>query len=66
MSNNIRKVFLSTKNQLITGNEKSNIFEGEYQSDFNLDEIKPMSWENLSELVDMGHIIGSNTKSCIR
>ena len=41
---------------------KQNFFEGQYPSNFLTDEMKPMSWENLSELVDMGHTVGSHTK----
>ena len=45
---------------------KQNFFEGQYPSNFLTDEMKPMSWENLSELVDMGHTVGSHTKHHFR
>ena len=45
---------------------RQNLYEGQYPSNFNIDEIKPMSWENLSELVNMGHTIGSHTKNHLR
>lgn len=41
-----------------------NICEGKNQS--NLNDMKPMSWENLSELVDSGHIIGAHSKNHLR
>jgi len=43
---------------------RQNICEGKNQS--NLNQMKPMSWENLSELVDRGHIIGAHTKNHLR
>ena len=45
---------------------KQNFFEGHKLSNFLTDEMKPMSWENLSELVDMGHTVGSHTKHHFR
>jgi len=45
---------------------KQNICLGEYPSNMNIDQMQPMSWENLSELVNMGHTIGSHTKNHLR
>tara|TARA_B100001250_G_C19625694_1_gene711420 strand:+ start:91 stop:963 length:873 start_codon:yes stop_codon:yes gene_type:complete len=45
---------------------KKNYFLGKLPSDININQIQPMSWENLSELVSMGHTIGSHTKSHLR
>ena len=45
---------------------KQNICLGEFPSSMNIDEMKPMSWENLSELINMGHTIGSHTKNHLR
>ena len=40
---------------------KHNINEGEYSPDLNVNNLKPMTWENLSELVNIGHTIGAHT-----
>ena len=45
---------------------RQNLYEGQYPSNFDTDEMKPMTWENLSELVNMGHTIGSHTKNHLR
>ena len=42
---------------------KQNICLGEFPSNMNIDQMQPMSWENLSELVNMGHTVGSHTKN---
>ena len=45
---------------------RQNLYEGQYPSNFDTDEMKPMTWENLSELVNMGHTIGAHTKNHLR
>ena len=41
-------------------------YNGPNESGLNVKDLKPMSWENLSELVDMGHIIGSHSINHLR
>jgi peptidoglycan/xylan/chitin deacetylase (PgdA/CDA1 family) len=45
---------------------RQNLYEGQYPSNSDTDEMKPMTWENLSELVELGHIIGAHTKNHLR
>ena len=45
---------------------QENIYDGELSSDIQQVTMKAMSWKNLSELVDMGHIIGSHSKNHLR
>ena len=45
---------------------KKNLFNGEFPSGLDVKDMRPMSWENLSELVNMGHIIGSHSKNHLR
>ena len=39
----------------------NNIYEEESKPDLEIDDMKPMRWEHLSELLDMGNIIGAHT-----
>tara|TARA_Y100001935_G_scaffold255654_1_gene270547 strand:- start:6659 stop:7537 length:879 start_codon:yes stop_codon:yes gene_type:complete len=45
---------------------RKNLYEGQYPSNLDINEMKPMTWENLSELVNIGHTIGSHTKNHLR
>ena len=45
---------------------RQNLYEGQYPSNFDTDEMKPMTWENLSELVELGHTVGAHTKNHLR
>lgn len=43
-----------------------NIYKGKYFPDFNPAEMMPMGWENLSELISNGHLIGSHSINHLR
>ena len=45
---------------------KKNLCIEEFIADFHVNEMKPMTLENLSELVDSGHTIGAHTKNHFR
>jgi peptidoglycan/xylan/chitin deacetylase (PgdA/CDA1 family) len=45
---------------------KENLFLEGVLPNLHIDEMKPMTWENISELVDSGHTIGAHTKNHFR
>ena len=59
--------FIDSKHKELQQNFiKQNICLGEFSPNLNIDNMKPMSWENLSELIEMGHTIGCHSKNHLK